>query len=412
MPTTSSLYTAAANIITKSASSQLPPPQVTPINTTFTQSTTIAPSTQNSKITQMPNTPSYAVVRFSLVNTEEFTAKANGPVNKRVIDVMKKINGIRYDPETKRVIFPLEAHDILQVSLSSLRIGVEPLMRTTIAAATLQSSKKKALGQVTMDPDELLRERLPENVLASLADFQKEGVVFALHNDGRILIADEMGLGKTRQAIASIIMYREDWPVLIICPSSARYHWLHELTNLMCPTCINPNEIVLVENHHYSYNPTHQIVIVSYSIVQKLYHVLNSVNFNVTIADESHFLKNIKTQRSQSLIPLLKKSKRVLLLSGTPALSRPIELFTQLHVLAPTIWPDEKEYAKRYCRSSKGRYFSDYRGASNTQELHIMLSNTVMIRRLKKDVMARLPKKQRSIVAMKLTDTDAMARFK
>jgi SWI/SNF-related matrix-associated actin-dependent regulator 1 of chromatin subfamily A len=151
---------------------------------------------------------------------------------------------------------------------------------------------------------------------------------------------------------------------------------------------------------------------VSYTLVQKLFALLNNASFNVIIADESHYLKNIKTQRSQCLLPLLKKSKRAILLSGTPALSRPMELFTQLHVLAPHIWPDDKEYAKRYCRSAKGKYWSDYRGASNTKELHVMLSNTVMIRRLKKDVMSKLPSKQRSLIHLRVMDENKLEGFR
>ena len=35
-----------------------------------------------------------------------------------------------------------------------------------------------------------------------------------------MLIADDMGLGKTLQAIAEMNYYHEDWPLLVICPSS------------------------------------------------------------------------------------------------------------------------------------------------------------------------------------------------
>ena len=40
-----------------------------------------------------------------------------------------------------------------------------------------------------------------------------------------MMIADDMGLGKTLQAIAVMSYYREDWPLLVICPSSVRLTW-------------------------------------------------------------------------------------------------------------------------------------------------------------------------------------------
>jgi|TARA_B110001450_G_C17506143_1_gene434453 SWI/SNF-related matrix-associated actin-dependent regulator 1 of chromatin subfamily A len=40
-----------------------------------------------------------------------------------------------------------------------------------------------------------------------------------------------MGLGKTVQAIASMSVFHDEWPLLILTPSSARYHWENEFQN-------------------------------------------------------------------------------------------------------------------------------------------------------------------------------------
>lgn len=37
-----------------------------------------------------------------------------------------------------------------------------------------------------------------------------------------------MGLGKTLQALAVACAYREDWPVLVVAPSSLRANWRNE----------------------------------------------------------------------------------------------------------------------------------------------------------------------------------------
>jgi len=44
-----------------------------------------------------------------------------------------------------------------------------------------------------------------------------------------MLLGDEMGVGKTIQAIAISYLYRKDWPVIIIVPSSLRYAWRDEI---------------------------------------------------------------------------------------------------------------------------------------------------------------------------------------
>jgi len=38
-----------------------------------------------------------------------------------------------------------------------------------------------------------------------------------------------MGVGKTIQAISISILYRSEWPLLILCPSSLRLTWRDEI---------------------------------------------------------------------------------------------------------------------------------------------------------------------------------------
>lgn len=45
---------------------------------------------------------------------------------------------------------------------------------------------------------------------------------FAVSKKGRCIIADDMGLGKTIQAIGIVKYYSNDFPLLIVCPSSMR----------------------------------------------------------------------------------------------------------------------------------------------------------------------------------------------
>ena len=61
-------------------------------------------------------------------------------------------------------------------------------------------------------------------------------------------------------------------------------------------------------------------------------------------------MKNIKTARSKAALAIVKNAPRVILLSGTPALSRPAELYTQVKAVRPNLFPAHfHDFGVRYC---------------------------------------------------------------
>ena len=84
------------------------------------------------------------------------------------------------------------------------------------------------------------------------------------------------------------------------------------------------------------------------------------------------------------------KRKRIFLLTGTPALAKHKELFNLLKILRPDIFKRMEEFGERYCdrRMNPWTHRMEYDGAKNLAELHYLLKNTVMIRRLKSDVLS------------------------
>lgn len=60
--------------------------------------------------------PEYLKVTFSLVSVQEFTARVDtGAVSLEILDLIRRIPGAKFDWEKKRWMFPLAAHDNLQV---------------------------------------------------------------------------------------------------------------------------------------------------------------------------------------------------------------------------------------------------------------------------------------------------------
>ncbi|KAM9085295.1 DNA annealing helicase and endonuclease ZRANB3 isoform 2-T2 [Megaptera novaeangliae] len=254
---------------------------------------------------------------------------------------------------------------------------------------------------------------LPDKLRAKLLPFQKDGITFALRRDGRCMVADEMGLGKTIQAIGIAYFYKEEWPLLIVVPSSLRYPWTEEIEKWIPE--LGPEEINVIQNKtDVGRISTSKVTVLGYGLLttdaETLIDALDNQNFKVVIVDESHYMKSRNATRSRILLPVVQKAKRAILLTGTPALGRPEELFMQIEALFPQKFGTWTDYAKRYCNAHV-RYFGkrpqwDCRGASNLNELHQLLSD-IMIRRLKAEVLTQLPPKIRQRIPFDLPSAAA-----
>jgi len=130
--------------------------------------------------------------------------------------------------------------------------------------------------------------------------------------------------------------------------------------------------------------PGKKIHITSYEIATKLAPQFLPSGINTAICDESHYLKSHKSKRSEALVPILTRMKRLILLSGTPMLARPIELFNSLKMLRPDVFNNLFTFVNRYCDPKEGPYGPDWSGAAHTKELHYVLEDKIMIRRLKR----------------------------
>jgi len=246
----------------------------------------------------------------------------------------------------------------------------------------------------------LMEERIPKQLLSKLMRFQYMGIREAILKNGRVFLCDEMGLGKTIQALAICSYYKSDWPCLIICPSSLRLTWASEIHKWLN---IDEEDIQIIFSTKDIIKSSSKIVVVSYDLISRKGmgdQVKNK--FNVVVADESHYLKNKDAKRTKIICPIIKESKYALLLTGTPALSRPIELYTQLNSLIPGAISNPVKFGKRYCDAKETTFGWDFSGSSNLSELKLLLEKTVMIRRLKKDVLLELPPKVRQCIMIEV----------
>jgi SWI/SNF-related matrix-associated actin-dependent regulator 1 of chromatin subfamily A len=291
-------------------------------------------------------------------------------------------------------VFPLISYQRLRAILSinnEVEFSDIPRFLSQIISEFNKTCDFQGLDPQSSKPSEILK-ALPEELVNKMYEFQRQGVQFVFDKGGRALIGDEMGVGKTLQGIASAFLYFHEWPLLVICPASLKVNWRDEILKWL--PSLSRKEIYLLDSKIHP-SPFAKVWITSYNLATNCESLLKSQVFDVIIADECHYLKNYSAKRSKVIIPMLQRAKRAILISGTPVISRPAEIYNILTSLRPDIFRSFIEFAKRYCDPKEKFGHVDYSGSSNMKELYNLLSSTIMIRRLKSDVLTQLPSKIR-----------------
>lgn len=252
--------------------------------------------------------------------------------------------------------------------------------------------------------------------------YQKAGVAFA-SSRWKTLLADDMGLGKTIEAIGVINASDDIAHVLIVCPATIRLNWKNELESWLTHKllCVIANG---------SWPNAADIIIVNYELLKKHHDAVRKIEWDLLILDESQFVKNEKAQRTCEVIgragqpertkngkkypavtPITPiRAKREIWMTGTPLLNRPIELWTTVNRLAPEVFPNYWHFARRYCNAYQSRYGWDVSGASHLDELQEKLRGSIMIRRLKRDVLKELLPKRRQVIEIPANGAASVVR--
>lgn len=221
------------------------------------------------------------------------------------------------------------------------------------------------------------------------------------------ILADEMGLGKTIQAISFLAHLKEEGeegPHVIIVPSSTIENWLRELA-LWCPAL---SVIVYYGSQEERRATRHSIMYggdAEFNVLLTTYNMatggvedralFKKFQFHYAVFDEGHMLKNMSSLRFQNLMKI--SAERRLLLTGTPLQNNLLELMSLLCFVMPDIFQGKTEPLKKlFSMITKGdAEQGKYEKERIAQAQRIM--RPFVLRRLKKDVLTQLPKKQEHV---------------
>lgn len=229
-----------------------------------------------------------------------------------------------------------------------------------------------------------------------LRPFQSEGVEY-LKTHFRCLLADEMGLGKTVQAIGLMKACPGISKALIICPATLKLNWKIEIERWY------PGFPVQIISGRNPQNPGMGVTIVNYDILTYQIDTLKAVEWDAVIVDEAHRFKSTEAAWSKAFFKNLIGANRLVFLTGTPILNRPVELWPLLYAIDPKTAGSFKDFVYRYCEMKWDIFTGkmEPKGAKreNLSELHEKIK-PFMLRRLKADVLKDLPPKTREVVIL------------
>lgn len=168
--------------------------------------------------------------------------------------------------------------------------------------------------------------------MPELLPYQRKGVNY-LKRAKTTFLADDPGCGKTAQAIMAV---KEEgaYPALVVCPSYLRANWVREIKMW------DPAEGKWDQPLNYSPgdNPAlihcHRWVVLSYESMCKEWTTIKiCMKPKTVVFDEAHYLKNLEAERTKRALEIVTPAEYRFMLTGTPVLNRPEELWAQLRVL-------------------------------------------------------------------------------
>ena len=244
--------------------------------------------------------------------------------------------------------------------------------------------RKQMLGEVVLDPTPV-----PKEVKADLRPYQVEGVNWLerlrlMYLNG--ILADDMGLGKTLQAISAITQHHlsnKDAHSLIVCPTSLLYNWkeeLHRFNPKLNVSVIDgvptQRKKLLTRLHEFD------VVITSYTLLQKDIESYASTAFSYAILDEAQHIKNRGTRNAKS-VKMIQAAHR-LILTGTPIENSLEDLWSLMDFLMPGFLSSFERFMEKYIRVSGNQH------SENIEYLRRKISPFIL-RRMKVDVLQDLP---------------------
>jgi SWI/SNF-related matrix-associated actin-dependent regulator 1 of chromatin subfamily A len=168
--------------------------------------------------------------------------------------------------------------------------------------------------------------------------YQVEGIAF-LAGKKRAMLRDAPGLGKTLQASEAATK-----PVLVCSPSYLTDQWAEFIRNQFPDDRIAFAQGSRVQRTEALNTPADW-----YIINHQMLRTYDVPVVNTFIVDESHHMKSHKAEQSQDALVVALQVPNVFLLTATPIIREPDDLYMQLRLIAPNVFRSYEKFVSTYC---------------------------------------------------------------
>ena len=291
-----------------------------------------------------------------------------------------------------------EKKDDTELKLNKIHVSlVHDLKESNHARVAMTRKLEKLLEFSTIEDSEL-----PGKFKGHLRPYQRAGfnwLVFLDEYGFGGCLADDMGLGKTVQTLTLLQKEKEKdngSTSLLVMPTSLIYNWEMEAKKF------TPDlKILVYTGTNRKKDPgrfaRYDLVLTSYGITRIDSEILNQFYFNYIILDESQAIKNPDSIISKSVREL--KSRRKLILTGTPIENSTMDLWSQMSFVNPGLLGTETFFKKEYLIPIEKK-----KDEAKTRRLNALIKPFIL-RREKVQVAKELPEKVENVKYCDLSES-------
>lgn len=262
-----------------------------------------------------------------------------------------------------------------------------------------------------------------QGLKATLYNYQRLGVMYAVTNGYGLLLADEMGLGKTAQAMAVALILKAQGKVknaLIVTPASLKFNWPIEIEKftdekyvvidgtpderiaqwlrndvffhvvnyeLLLEDLFGGREFKAKKKETAEQKARREQLVMKASVRRRVLSGVRERMWDFLAIDEAQAIRHHDAKRTMNVKDL--RARFRMALTGTPMDGRLEELHSVMGFVAPGLLESKTRFFQRYINTDIWGRVTGYKRLTEVSRR----IQPFFLRRLKRDVLADLPDK-------------------